>query len=93
MVFKKPWISRKTKEIYKLDCSKNLFTTFHSLSELALYNKNIPAKATTAMPIVADKFGISPKTTVPKINANKIALYLKGDMKDISPERITKTAV
>ena len=45
------------------------------------------------MPIVADKFGISPKTTVPKINANKIALYLKGDMKDISPERITKTAV
>ena len=37
--------------------------------------------------------GVSSNKKKPKINANKIALYRNGDMNEISPDRITRTAV
>lgn len=45
------------------------------------------------MPTKADLSGRSLKKKYPKIKANKIALYLNEEIKEISPLRITKTAV
>ena len=48
---------------------------------------------TIIIPSRAILSGFSSKKINPKIKANKIALYLKGEIKEISPLRITKTAV
>ena len=44
------------------------------------------------MPRRAILSGCSLKKINPKIKANKIALYLNGEINEISPLRITKTA-
>jgi hypothetical protein len=54
---------------------------------------NIPENIMIAMPIKAYTSGCSLKNIKPINRANRIALYLNGAIKDISPIRITKTAV
>ena len=53
----------------------------------------MPANITITIPKKAVLSGFSSKKINPKIKANKIAEYLNGEINEISPLRITKTAV
>ena len=55
--------------------------------------KAIPEIITIVIPRNAIPSGCSSKKTKPNIKANKTAVYLNGEMKEISPDRMTKTAV
>ena len=58
-----------------------------------LYNRIPPDELTSKMPSKAEALGHSLKNTTPINKAKIIAVYLKGEINEISPERITNTAV